>query len=181
MSGDFIKSDKLKQIVANINSLVSQRVLVGIPEDTSSRNDEESGPMTNAALGFIHEYGSPANNIPARPFLMPGVRDGQEKFEPRLKKAAAAALNGNAEKMDAEMTAAGMIASTGVQRKINSGDFIPLADATLEARAARGRKGAKLELESRREGNAPGTAFAKPLIDTGQLRNAITFVVRKAK
>ncbi len=181
MSSDFIKSDKLKKIIANINSLVGQTVLVGIPQENTGRDDEDTGPMTNAALGFIHEYGSPANNIPARPFLMTGLRDGQNKFEPRLRKAAGAALDGNTQKMGAEMTATGLIAADSVQRKINSGTFTPLADATLERRAARGRKGAELELQRRRDGEQPGTEFAKPLIDTGQLRNSITFVIRKAK
>lgn len=56
--------------------------------------------------------------------------------------------------------------------------FTPLADSTVEARARRGRKGATLELARRAAGESPGTDLAKPLIDTGQYRRAITHVVR---
>ncbi|HCN2843789.1 TPA: hypothetical protein N6R16_004997, partial [Escherichia coli] len=49
---------------------------------------------------------------------------------------------------------------------------------TVEARARRGRKGATLELARRVAGESPGTDLAKPLIDTGQYRRAITHVVR---
>jgi hypothetical protein len=66
-----------------------------------------------------------------------------------------------------------------VRTKITDGPFAPLADSTLRARARRGRKGAVAELKSRAQGNAPNNANAKPLIDTGQLRKSITYVVRK--
>ncbi len=56
--------------------------------------------------------------------------------------------------------------------------FTPLADSTVEARARRGRKGAKAELARRAAGESPGTDLVKPLIDTGQYRRAITHVVR---
>lgn len=56
--------------------------------------------------------------------------------------------------------------------------FTPLADSTVEARARRGRKGAKAELARRAAGESPGTELVKPLIDTGQYRRAITHVVR---
>lgn len=177
-----VEVDKFADVVKSINSLVGKEVLVGIPEDKAEREDqEEQGPMNNATLGYIHENGSPAANIPARPFLVPGIRDAQGRINDRLKKAATAALDGNQSNAVDEMSAAGLVAQNSVKGKINSGDFVPLADSTLRARARRGRKGAKAELESRKEGNAPGTADAKPLIDTGQLRNSISFVVKSAK
>lgn len=179
-----VKVDKLAAVVKSINALTGKDVLVGIPDTTTERKpdeDADQGPMTNATLGYIHEYGSPANNIPARPFLIPGVKDAREDTEKRLKKAAQMALDGNLGGVDAQLSMAGQEARDSVKAKINSGDFIPLADATLRARARRGRKGAAAELASRRAGNSPGTDLAKPLIDTGQLRNSITYVVRGKK
>ena len=192
-----IVKDKLKEIVQSINSLVSQVVLVGIPEvDDARREDDESGKVkiskgivsggsetqiNNATLGYIHEHGSPANNIPARPFLVPGVQNAQTKIESRLKKAANAALDGNFGNVDNELNGAGMVARDSVKSKINSGDFSPLEDSTLKARARKGRKGAEEELASRLAGNKPSNDSVKPLIDTGQLRNSINYVIRKAK
>src|SRR5260363_213287 len=63
--------------------------------------------------------------------------------------------------------------------KMTEGPFKPRAESTLQARARRGRIGAAIELERRRRGHTPENANAKPLIDTGQLRKSITYVVRK--
>lgn len=176
MKGVRITADRLDDVVSNINALLKQDVLVGIPASDGERNAGE--PINNAALGYIHENGSPANNIPARPFLVPGVAGASEAIEQKLRKAADAALNGQRRKIGEQLNAAGMVARDAVKSAINSGDFAPLSEATLKARAARGRKGAVAELASRAAGNAPNNSNARPLIDTGQLRNAINYVVR---
>ncbi len=54
----------------------------------------------------------------------------------------------------------GLMGQDAVRGKITSGPFVPLAPATLRARKAKGRTG------------------EKPLIDTGQLRAAYTYVIR---
>ena len=94
-------------------------------------------------------------------------------------------MDGQIAKINVELKSAGLIAQRTVKQVISAGDFAPLSEATLRARANRKvgggvgiRKGARAELESRAAGNLPSTEFAKPLVDTGQLRNAITFVVR---
>lgn len=176
MKGLTVTKDILADVVRSINNLVKKDVLVGIPDTTTERDDGE--PVNNATLGYIHENGSPAKNIPARPFLVPGVEDAQERIEQRLNKAAKAALGNQRRKSDDELEAAGMIARDSVKSKINSGDFAPLSEATLRARAAKGRKGAKAELASRAAGNAPDNDNARPLIDSAQLRNSINYVVR---
>lgn len=178
MTERVIVSDRLHQLVESINKITKKEVLVGIPQANAERKEDEGGPMSNAALGYIHENGSPAANIPARPFLIPGIQMVSRKVEAQLKIAMQALIDRKTEKAEAAIEKAGMIAANGAKAKINSGDFEPLADSTLRARAARGRKGAAAELKSRREGNAPSTEGAKPLIDTGQLRNSITYVVR---
>ena len=175
MRGVEIKTDKLAAIVSSINMLVKKSVLVGIPASGNGRDDE----MNNAALGYIHETGSPANNIPARPFLLPSVADSLEKYEPHLKKAALAALDGQNKKVYEQLNSAGIIASQAAKAMIDAGAFAPLAIATLKARARRGRKGAAIEIASRAAGNAPNSSNARPLIDTGQMRNAITYIVRE--
>lgn len=173
-----ITKDKVSDVVMAITKLVSQEVLVGVPAKTTERSDV---PINNATIGYINEYGSPAQNIPARPHLIPGVEDAQDGINKNLKIAANAALDGNKNKTTASMEAAGVVAVNSVKSKITGGEFIPLSEATLKARARRGRKGAKTELQSRAMGNAPSTANAKPLIDTGKYRNSITYVLREVK
>jgi hypothetical protein len=177
MSGNLtVKVDKMAEIVEAMNSLVKKAVLVGIPADNNERNDD--APMDNATLGYLHETGSPAANIPARPFLLPGVANAQERFEPYLQKAADAALEGKPRRVDDHLASAGIIASQAAKTELTNGDHAPLAISTLRARARKGRKGAAQELASRAAGNAPDNNNARPLIDTGQMRNAITYVLR---
>lgn len=156
-----ITTDNVAQVLASIQDLASKQVLVGIPASKAEREEGDKEPINNAQLGYIHEYGAPASNIPPRPFLNPGIARTQESINGHLKKAARAAMDGNQEKVDVELNATGLIAQAGARNEINSGEFAPLAESTLAARRRRGRTG------------------EKPLIDTGQLRNSITYVIRK--
>lgn len=156
-----ITTDNVAKVLATIQELAGKQVLVGIPASKATREEGDAEPINNAQLGHIHEYGAPASNIPARPFLIPGVARAQESINGHLQKAAKAAMDGNEEKVDVELNATGLVAQAGARYEINNGDLAPLSDQTLAARRKRGRTG------------------IKPLIDTGQLRNAITYVIRE--
>lgn len=157
----FIKTDRLKEVLQSISGLVDKQVLVGIPDSAPERKDDE--PLSNAAIGYIQETGSPANNLPARPFLVPGVASAEEKTVPQLEKAVEAALDGDLPRAEKRMASAGLAAQNSVRAKINSGIAPQLKASTLAARRRRGRTG------------------TVPLIDTGQLRNSITYVIRSKK
>jgi hypothetical protein len=167
--------DKVDGLVGRLEALTKNRVLVGIPATNAGRKDT---PVTNADIGYINEFGSPAQNIPPRPFLIPGVRGARERLAKQLKAAAVQALTGDRESVIKRLHAIGMIAQNAVRKKITDGPFVPLADATVAARAKRGRKGAIEEMQRRAAGQAPGTDLAKPLLDTGTLRRSITYVLR---
>lgn len=152
---------KAKNTLKAINNLPARSVLVGIPEEKTDRDDShDAAYVTNAVLGYIHENGAPEANIPARPWLVPGIRDAKAKISDYLRQAGNAALDGDSAKADRAMHAAGLTAVNSVRRKIQTGPFIPLAPATIAARLRKGRTG------------------TKPLLDTGQLRNSITYVIR---
>ncbi|KAF1069149.1 MAG: hypothetical protein GAK45_01170 [Pseudomonas citronellolis] len=184
-----VTKDNVGQVLAAIQSLVGQEVLVGIPASQAERSDEEPGqPMNNAQLGYVHEYGSPARNIPARPFLEPGVTEQQESIGNHLQKAAKAAFSGDNTKVQAELNAAGLVASSGARLKITSGEFEPLSPSTVRNRRKnRGTKSMraaeKKYLELIANGATPEQAQEEagiqPLINTGQLRNSLTYVIRK--
>lgn len=170
------KIDKFGDALKAVDMLMKTDVLVGVPDDKAGRNEDE---MSNAEIGYINEFGSPAQNIPERPHLMPGISAARDEISARLEKASQAALNGKPQMVYRQLQAAGLIAQRSVRAKVNSGEFVPLSDQTLQERANRGRKGAKAEIASRLIGNDPTTDFAKPLVDTGQYRNSITYVIRE--
>ena len=91
-------------------------------------------PITIAQLGFIHEFGSPAANIPARPFLVPGVESVKDKIGADLGKAAKAALKGDESGFDAQMKKTSIDAAEAVKSYMKSGDFAPRAPATIKTR-----------------------------------------------
>jgi hypothetical protein len=186
--------DRVKGILDSLRGLTKSQVLVGIPEDKSARD----GEITNAALGYIHEFGAPAANIPARPHLIPGVRKSAPQYLPHLRKAAESALEGDPQKMQHSLMRAGIIASSAVRREITTGNFVPLSPVTVWHRhIARGTQSMRpsekryLDLVYGNEkkgipgGMTPAMAQAatgiKPLINTGQLRNAYTYVIRRVK
>lgn len=186
-----ITKDVVNGIIGEITELVGKQVLVGIPENKTIRSSFESGtPPTNATLGYIHEFGAPGANIPARPFLVPGVRKATKAVMPHLQAACEAALEQDRKRSDKELTAAGIIAASSAKKEIHSGNFVPLKPGTIRGRfRSRGTKsrraGEEQYMELVKGGMSPAAAQTaagiRPLINTGQLANSITSVVRKKK
>ena len=157
-----MKGDKLPQVLKGLKAIANRRVLVGVPGDVPERKPEGDEPpsiMNNPTLLYIHENGSPARNIPARPTVGPGIEDARERIGDRLGKTALALLSGREVDVDVQLHATGLIAQASIRKRFGGDDLAPLAPMTLENRRARGRKG------------------ERPLVDTGQLRNAINYVV----
>jgi hypothetical protein len=167
--------------------LTKNEVLVGFPEDGAERQDGED--PTNAMLGYIHDNGAPEANIPARPFMLPGIEAVQDAVADKLGQTMRAVLRGDGpQRVEQGFTQIGFLAMNSIKRTINAGVPPPLSDFTLRARMKSGRKngggariGAAQELDRRWDGQAPSTEFAKPLVDTGQMRNAVTYALRPRK
>ena len=184
-----VKVDKFAEVLRSINLLVAQQVLVGVP-DTTAERQAEKGPMNNATLGYIHEFGSPAANIPARPFLIPGVEGAEDAIEARFKKATQAALTGDRQKVEAQLMSAGQETADAVRSKILEGDCAPLTPSTIRQRNRSRNTTSQRESEllyagllakGIDAGEAQALAGIRPLINTAQLQKSITYVLRKAK
>ena len=147
----------LQEILQAIEQLTKQEVLVGIPHG-ETRADSE---MTNAQIGYLHETGSPSQNIPARAFLVPGIESCQNLTSAHLVKAAEQALQGNTSAVNRHLNLAGSIAERHVRMYFVGGHFEPLSEVTIRQRRLRGRTG------------------INPLIDTAQLRKSVTYVIQK--
>lgn len=162
------KTDNTAMLKKAMDTLAKRIVVVGYPEDknvTRSAAFSGIGPapsarITNASLAYIQDKGSPAAGIPPRPFLEPGVDAVSTKIEKRLAQGARAALGGDEDAVDKSLSQAGLTAQAGVRAFITNGNFQALKASTLAAR---------------RRGRFKGT---KPLIVTGQLRNAVNYTVR---
>lgn len=184
-TGVKITRGNLEQVKENLHRLATLEILVGFPEESTERdeNPEEKKPITNAALGYIHDNGMPEQNIPARPFMAPAMEEAEPDIEKGLSGALKAAMRGNDVQVEQAMLAVGLRAKLAIQKKINEGIPPPLSERTLKKRAARGKgsaiaKAAQIELARRERGEEPTLTIAKPLIDTAQMRNAVNFVIR---
>lgn len=147
------KIDKTGQVFASLAALQQKDVLAGIPQATSSREGE--GP-NNAELGYVLANGSPANHIPPRPFLQPAIESNVDQISAQQAKVVQDALDGKP--VDGDMQKLGLLA----QSKIKSWFTDPRNNWAPNAPATIARKGSD-----------------RPLIDTGALRNSISYVVRQ--
>lgn len=163
-----VTTDFTKEFNETIKRFKNDDVLIGIPEEDTVRSfdpkDKQSGEITNAAILAINEFGSPLNNIPPRPVMAIGIRNAKDGIAEQFKQAAIQTLQKGFSALDIFFNRAGLIASNSVKKAINDQEgFDGPAESTLESRRARGFKG------------------TKSLIVTGQMRNAITYVVRTNK
>jgi hypothetical protein len=162
--------DRVAIVEKAIAELAQTRVMVGIPMDSEKNTRDDGAELTNAEIGYINEIGAPEANLPPRPFLVPGVAGIKDEVISRLKAVGRDALAGKASAVTKGLMALGLVGQNAVREKITAGPFVPLSPRTIAARRRKhiGRQ-------------AITAADVTPLVSTGQLRNAITFAIRKIK
>lgn len=127
-------------------------VTVGVhSKDDSGRTSEKGQPAGNAEVAAFHEFGT--TTIPARPFLRTAIDENRAKYA-RIETAALGRWIDNRLTMEQALGLAGLEAKRDVQLKITRIREPVLADSTIAAKGS-----------------------SNPLIDTGQMRAAIDFVV----
>lgn len=144
---------RLKKIMKRAERLNRMQLVVGIPSDENSR-DESTG-ITNAELGAIHEFGVPEKGIPERSFMRSTASEEADNLGRLAKIQIAECLRDETSAHDAFATVGAYLQGKIVD-KITDGDFEPNTEATVNRKKS-----------------------SKPLIDTGQLRGAITYEVRE--
>ena len=182
-SGAVLVVNNLAQVLKGISVLVGTDVMVGVP---SSKADRRDGKINSAQLAYIHDKGAPAAHIPARPFMEPGIKSVQAQVAEELAKAGPLALQGRLEAVEKALNRVGIIASQAIKAKISEGIPPPLAPSTIKGRIRRvkGKKrrqkiaaalaaGVPESIQGGQEG------LFLPLVVTGAMRNAITYVLRK--
>lgn len=178
-----IDRDLTDDVLKSLNDLAKKTVCIGVPDSTEHENtkitnaelmyvhtngarnkdmiqamqhDIDSGmPYSEAHELYVHEHGSPLWNIPPRPILEPAIENGKEQIAELLKDAALQALDGNNIQPSLE--------KVGMQgQNIARGWFTnPSNNWAANSKETIKKKGS-----------------SRPLIDTGELRKSITYVIK---
>jgi hypothetical protein len=176
--------DEEDGVLKSLHALLGKTVIIGIPEN--SERESNGDYIQNAMIAYFMEFGSPLHNVPARPFLIPGATKALPKMIPQMQIAATAATDCDIPAALKALNRAGAMGAQSVRTEMSSGAFVPLQPATVASRArARGEKRSRDEIKYLAlvaGGTPPGEAQAmagiQPLINSGQLRDAITYSVR---
>lgn len=143
-----------------VAKLPSDSVYVGIPESAAAREvTKRQKRVNNAQLLWLHTKGSPLRHVPARPVIEPAIEaeGNKQAIVEELKDSIAARLDGDEQKSNQYLERAGI--------------------AGMDA-----AKGWFVDARNNWKPNMPSTiarkGSARPLIDTGQLRKSITYIVK---
>jgi len=139
-----------------VKALADGRVVkVGILGRKASRND--SGDLTNAELGAIHEFGSFSKKIPARSFLRMPIHQQSSTIAKEAGKGSASLVEkGNMVKILEQIGLACKVAILNAFESAGFGNWKPDKPSTIRRKKS-----------------------SSPLIDTSQLRRSIDYAVGK--
>ncbi len=198
------KIDKMGDLKDILNNLANKDVLVGIPQEDSSRGDVihnrqlknkkkvgsisrgedtinnaellymlshgvrqtqmikemqeevEQSSYSHAYEMYVHEHGSPLWHSPPRPVLEPAIENSKELIAEQLKKAMQVALDGKDPL--SQLQKAGMLGQNAARDWFTNpkNGWEPNSPLTIKLKGS-----------------------SNPLIDTGEMRKAITYVVKE--
>ena len=145
----------------------------------------ETGEKYNAAYDlYIASHGSPLWKIPPRPIIEPALEESEtaKRIQEGLMKVAQALLDKKPSVAKREMKLLGQDAVRAVQNWFEDprNGWEPDADATVQAKINKKTKSKKkrsLKMEAYKAGAGN---MNQVLVDTGEMKKAITFVVREA-
>lgn len=140
------------------DDLRGMRARVGVLGDSgkNTRSDDEGmSPITNAELGVIHEFGSESRNIPPRSFLRMPIEEKKDSLVRGIRKSTVFRGHVESGNIEKAMETVGVLAEAIVQEAFETKGF--------------GQWPAKAPATQAQSQNPD-----QPLIESGQLRKAIT-------
>ncbi|WP_323586018.1 hypothetical protein [Aliarcobacter butzleri] len=152
-----MKHTKVNDLKKQIQELKNTVVKVGYFE-----NSKRTDGLPNAYVASIHEFGSPTNNIPPRPTLGPALQSNQEEFS----KIIANSFKNGTIKDGFEIL--GQLAVSKVRSEIATLKSPALKPNTVRAR-----------LRHKKQGKSVSLTVAKPLVNTKQMLQAVSYVVEQ--
>ena len=141
----------LKGFLERFREIGKPKVYIGVP---ASKNGMHEGGINMATLLALHVLGAPSRGIPQRDPLRPPLIANAQRYSDLLALGLKHALaNGTDPKLVYEKI--GIVAANDVKDYFITGNFKALSEKTIKAKGS-----------------------SKPLIDTGELRNSISYEVR---
>ncbi len=183
-------NDNPDKLIKALEGFKNLQVYVGVPEERNSRENSKDEGINNAELAFlltngvrqrpmrkemesdvethgyhaaydmyIQSHGSPLWQMSPRPIVEPAIEDDKEVIADLLKEALKAFLDGNYNRGMEYLNKAGLEGQAASQDWFTNpkNGWAPNAPATIEAKGS-----------------------DNPNIDTGELRKAITYVVKES-
>lgn len=175
-------------MLGNLQALTKKEVLVGIPQEEANRPGD-GDMVNNAELLYLHTHGvrtpamraemqknidtgmkysaahslyvqthgSPAYAIPPRPILEPAIKDSKAVIGKQIAGAYRAAMHGDKAGAERGLELAGMAAQNAARGWFDNpkNKWPPNSARTIKAKGSN-----------------------SPLIDTGEMRKSITYVIR---
>lgn len=136
---------------AEVERLKENEVFVGFQAGHAAHSSDSGTTIDMASVAAFNELGT--STSPSRPFLRTTVDENEDKIVAMGERAARElATGGSAEQV---LNKVGVFNVTLVQKTIVSGSFAPNAPGTIRAKGS-----------------------SKPLIDTGQMRQSVHYVIR---
>jgi hypothetical protein len=156
---------KLEDRLQCLRYLATHTVEVGLTSSASGRS---------RTLLAIHEHGSPAMHIPARPVVKPALSQPSVRAEmgQAMMNACASALDGNMDGVTAALEESGQAGVDGIHAYIDAGIPPPNAPVTLTGGWIRNPVSGKPV-------KVKGKSGTTPLVDTGQLYNDFDYEIKE--
>lgn len=142
----------LKGFLERFREIGKPKVYIGVP---ASKNGMHEGGINMATLLAIHVLGAPSRGIPQRDPLRPPLIANAQRYTDLL---AIGLKNALADGTDPKLVyeKIGIVATNDVKDYFITGNFKALSEKTIKAKGS-----------------------SKPLIDSGEMRNSITYEVRQ--
>ena len=148
MFDSLILTTEGKRFLKTLEDLGKKAVYVGFVQGKYGNYEDGT---TVAQVAAWNEFGT--RNMPARPFMMQTVTTRQAEIKKLFQEAGKQVLKGaDAEKVYNQI---GVVGKAMMQEQIVNGDFAPNAASTIRMKGS-----------------------DKPLIDTGQMRQSVNYVIR---
>lgn len=114
---------------------------------------KEPDGTSTAFIAAVHEFGS--EHVPERSFMRTSLEANRNKRKTLNAQNLKKVLNGGMS-VDTALGQLGLMASSDIKEQIKNGSFAPLKEATIKCKGS-----------------------SKPLIDTGQMRQSVTYELEK--
>jgi hypothetical protein len=179
-----------KQLRQGLENLAERGsyVKAGLTGPKAEKKEHKGDALSNLTLGLIHEFGAPAANIPARPFILPAFRKNREEYLKLLRRFLPLAYEGKIE-WQRVLGLIGAKMAADMKDYVTGGPQIPPPNQGYpdhgywmeklergqgwqdKRRASRKSKGLEVQ-----EGPLPPP---RTLVDTGRMIGSITWAVVK--